>query len=174
MEPSESSIMDPKATASPAAFVLWNHVAHRRFLPTPSSHAFNYSTVSLLLDLDALESGRLDLGFCFRYGGSAFCGVRTQAYLGGGTQTIRGKLEKLLAGRLGGAVGEVWMHTMPSLLGFEGINPLTTFYVYRPLSDEEHTLRRPELWGVVLEVHNTFGEQHVYVLETDDQEPTTR
>ncbi|KAK7446978.1 hypothetical protein VKT23_014191 [Stygiomarasmius scandens] len=48
------------------------------------------------------------------------------------------------------------MMTMPSYLGFEGINPLTVYFCYKPGG---------VLWLVVLEVHNTFGESHVYLLE---------
>jgi DUF1365 family protein len=44
------------------------------------------------------------------------------------------------------------MLTMPRFLGYS-FNPLTTYYVYDP-----------ELIAVVLEVHNTFGEKHIYVV----------
>ncbi|KAJ7702959.1 hypothetical protein B0H14DRAFT_745565 [Mycena olivaceomarginata] len=53
------------------------------------------------------------------------------------------------------------MMTMPSLLGFEGINPLTVYFCYRPGG---------QIFLAVLEVHNTFGESHVYCLEIDKGE----
>ena len=43
------------------------------------------------------------------------------------------------------------MLTMPRFFGYS-FNPLTTYYVYDP-----------ELVAIVLEVHNTFGEKHIYV-----------
>ncbi|KAG8730841.1 hypothetical protein FRC10_002319 [Ceratobasidium sp. 414] len=46
---------------------------------------------------------------------------------------------------------------MPSFLGFEGINPLTVYFCYEEGQDH--------VWGVVLEVHNTFGERHTYILQ---------
>jgi len=50
---------------------------------------------------------------------------------------------------------------MPAFLGTEGINPLSVWLCYE--KDEEGKERK--LWTVLLEVHNTFGERHVYVLE---------
>ncbi|UZJ52819.1 hypothetical protein CBS101457_002139 [Exobasidium rhododendri] len=64
-------------------------------------------------------------------------------------------------------VGEVWAVAMPSLLGMGGFNPLTIYYVYRPVKENEES-RRPKigkLWLVVLEVHNTFNERHVYICQ---------
>ena len=43
-----------------------------------------------------------------------------------------------------------WMVSMPSLLGFEGINPLTVWYIYN---------RDRQISCIILEVHNTFGEK---------------
>jgi DUF1365 family protein len=44
------------------------------------------------------------------------------------------------------------MLTMPRFFGYS-FNPLTTYYVYDP-----------DLVAIVLEVHNTFGEKHIYVV----------
>ncbi|CEL61105.1 hypothetical protein RSOLAG1IB_09756 [Rhizoctonia solani AG-1 IB] len=54
------------------------------------------------------------------------------------------------------------MMTMPSFIGFEGINPLTVYFCY----EEGKT----SVWGMVLEVHNTFGERHAYVLQVGKDE----
>lgn len=77
-------------------------------------------------------------------------------------------------------LGHVWTVTMPSVAGITGINPLTVHYCYRPhgFGDETHrsSLRattddkRGEFWLVVLEVHNTFSERHIYVLEAGTNE----
>ncbi|KAG8725521.1 hypothetical protein FRC09_013760 [Ceratobasidium sp. 395] len=132
-----------------------------------SKHAFTYPTLSLLLSLSALESGALNRGWqglVFGYPGLwRICGLRPQTYLADFTElsgasplTIREKLVKLLKPP-GVRLGEVWMITMPSLMGFEGINPLTVYFCY----EKGHK----NVWGVVLEVHNTFGERHAYVLQ---------
>ncbi|EIW76654.1 hypothetical protein CONPUDRAFT_168477 [Coniophora puteana RWD-64-598 SS2] len=54
---------------------------------------------------------------------------------------------------------------MPRIVGFEGINPLTVYYCY----DVDATF-----WLTVLEVHNTFGESHVYLLQPGVEEDIHR
>lgn len=68
-------------------------------------------------------------------------------------------------------VGQVWCIAMPTLLGMGGFNPLTIYYVYRPAAetqDEEGKVGK--LWLVVLEVHNTFNERHVYICQVGVKE----
>lgn len=76
-------------------------------------------------------------------------------------------------------LGHIWTVTMPSVAGIAGINPLTVHYCYRPhgFGDETHGSssaatndKRGEFWLVVLEVHNTFSERHIYVLEAGTNE----
>lgn len=55
---------------------------------------------------------------------------------------------------------------MPSFLGTEGINPLSVWLCYEKDDAEGGAGKERKLWTVILEVHNTFGERHVYVLET--------
>ncbi|KAF8889695.1 hypothetical protein BD779DRAFT_1439247 [Infundibulicybe gibba] len=160
-----------KSTTHPAGYVLHNQVTHARFLPTESAHAFTYPTLSLLVSLDALEAHELDLarGWLFSYGGLwlRLLGLRPHPYLRPGNASIRAKLEAALHARGAPAPASAWMMTMPSFVGWEGINPLTVYFCYDA---------RAELWGAVLEVHNTFGENHVYILEIgrgDDPTPGT-
>ncbi|KAF8598618.1 hypothetical protein BDV93DRAFT_450833 [Ceratobasidium sp. AG-I] len=164
----------PRSLGPAAGYVLTNQVVHARLLPAASKHAFTYPTLVLLLSLSALEEGELNCGWrgvVFGYPGiwGRICGLRPGPYLRdhsssssdnvagtGPGSTIRAKLVDLLRPS-GVQLGEVWMMTMPSFLGFEGINPLTVYFCY-----EEG---REDVWGVVLEVHNTFGERHAYVLK---------
>ncbi|KAI0670227.1 hypothetical protein C8Q78DRAFT_975614 [Trametes maxima] len=178
----------PTSLAAPA-YVLENTVTHARLLPAPATHAFTYPTLAFLLSLDALEAHALDLarGWLFGYGGTAWrlTGLRSGAYLlpdtfpGHGSRSTSGasaskgtlgqwglkaKLVDVLvmqgkdAARVGEwkEVGDAWMLTMPSYMGFEGINPLTVYFCYS---------REGVLEWIVLEIHNTFGEKHVHVLE---------
>ncbi|KAK0549932.1 hypothetical protein OC846_001656 [Tilletia horrida] len=70
--------------------------------------------------------------------------------------------------KLDNEIGQIWSITIPSLLGFQGINPLTTYFCYEPRSDGS----RGQLKYVLLEVHNTFTERHLYVLECGvDEDP---
>ncbi|KAJ7270693.1 hypothetical protein B0H12DRAFT_1229183 [Mycena haematopus] len=161
--------MDATSTY-PRGYILENQVVHARLLPVGSSHAFTYPTLSFLVSLNALENHSLDLGYgwIFGYGGrwTRLVGLRPAPYLTENGGSIRQRLEKVLFDRgFGGSLEDAWMMTMPSLLGFEGINPLTVYFCYRPGG---------QLFLAVLEVHNTFGESHVYCLELDkgeDEEP---
>lgn len=79
-------------------------------------------------------------------------------------------------------LGHVWTVTMPSIGGITGINPLTVHYCYRPYGYRSNARRHAEplrvkqderrgvFWLVVLEVHNTFSERHIYVLEAGERE----
>ncbi|KAF8176305.1 hypothetical protein BJ912DRAFT_987372 [Pholiota molesta] len=140
----------------PQGYLLHNQVTHARFVPKEAAHAFTYPTLAYLVSLDALEHHKLDLGggWVFGYGGlwGRITGLRSTPYLTQESGSIRGKLEGLLIrnGFKAGKFQDAWMLTMPSFLGFEGINPLT--------------------------IHNTFGESHVHILElgrNEDESPST-
>ncbi|KAJ3515000.1 hypothetical protein NLJ89_g2028 [Agrocybe chaxingu] len=162
------------STAGPLsrAYILRNQVTHARLLPVESANAFTYSTLCLLMSLNALEGRRLDLGggWIFGYGGNwgSIVGLRSKPYLTTQPGTIRNKLETLLEERgFSNVFHDAWMMTMPAFMGFEGINPLTAYFCY----DEKEEFRL-----VVLEIHNTFGESHVHVLQVgtnEDEIPAT-
>ncbi|KAF7297254.1 hypothetical protein MIND_00958500 [Mycena indigotica] len=146
-------------------YVLENSVTHARLLPVDCQHAFTYPTYCLLTSLNALENHSLDLakGWIFGYGGrwGRLFGLRPHPYLSPGKGSIKQKLLYILKERGFEGIEDAWMMTMPNLLGFEGINPLTVYFCY-DVNDE--------LLVTVLEVHNTFGENHVYCLKTGEQE----
>ncbi|KAF9228151.1 hypothetical protein BS17DRAFT_323494 [Gyrodon lividus] len=186
---------NPHPHPHPRAYILTNKVTHARLLPAHSKHAFTYPTLSLLLSLDALESGSLDLPvrlgwgwtllYLFRFGTiwGTVIGLRGDGYLGGGSDdggtyhaekgnvektslvSIRRKLDRVLLDRAEvktpSEIRDVWMMSMPSICTFEGINPLTVYFCYRPSG---------EVGIVILEVHNTFGEGHVYVMKVGKDE----
>lgn len=125
----------------PQGYVLQNQVTHSRLLPVDSAHAFTYPTLSILVSLNALEDRSLNLasGWIFGYGGiwGRLVGIRPEPYLTRSSEkacTIRSKLEAILKDRHYSNPGEyfqdAWMMTMPSFLGFEGINPLTVYFCY--------------------------------------------
>ncbi|KAJ8508972.1 hypothetical protein ONZ45_g8795 [Pleurotus djamor] len=160
----------PSSGKDPKGYVLRNTVTHARLLPKESTHSFVYPTISLLMSLNALERGELNIGrgWVFGYGGVAWrlTGIRSNPYFAAAksAQTIREKLLEVLDARYPGVserLEDAWMLTMPSLLGFEGINPLTVYFCYGP---------NREFWLCVLEIHNTFGESHVHVLEVGKDE----
>ncbi|KAH8834813.1 hypothetical protein DL96DRAFT_1571857 [Flagelloscypha sp. PMI_526] len=148
------------------AYFVENIVTHARLLPVESQHAFTYPAIALLLSVNDLESGKLNTGlsWLFGYGGGPrLLSLRPQPYLTPDDDlSILEKLDHLLQKRgYPGAVENVWMLTMPRILGFEGTNPLTVYWCYKPDG---------EPWLTVLEIHNTFGETHVHVLQAGKNE----
>ena len=112
---------------------------------------FRHRVYLWLVDLDALP--RLPLWL------RPFAGFRAADHLGDPDGTIRGNLDRYLAGRgidLRG--GRVLMLANARVLGYV-FNPLTVFWCHG--SDGS-------LACVVAEVHNTYGERHCYLLATDD------
>ncbi|GAA97978.1 hypothetical protein E5Q_04658 [Mixia osmundae IAM 14324] len=162
------------------AHVLKCKTAHARFLPRPSTHQFSYTITYLGLDLDALESGELDLEpRLFRWGektGFALTKLKPSGYLRS-LQDSRADAEQGIKARLLDELAThdvvtselevIYMVTMPSFLALDDINPLTTYYCYRRSCDPA---KPEELAVVVLEVHNTFGERHLYVLRIGVEE----
>lgn len=138
------------------SIIIPAYTSHARHLPKPSKHAFSYPLLYLGVDVDALEHGELDLpGRLLGYGGRLWTkclGLRPDGYLRLGQEGLRAKAEQLLSeqGLRDKDMSFIWLVTMPSFLGFEGINPLSVWYIY---SEER------ELTCVILEVHNTFGEK---------------
>jgi DUF1365 family protein len=54
------------------------------------------------------------------------------------------------------ACGEIWLHTYPRVLGYT-FKPVSFWYCHR----EDGSLR-----AIVVEVNNTFGERHCYLLDS--------
>ena len=138
------------APVTPALVV--GTVAHAR--RTPVSHAFRHRHYQWLVDVDALPHlpwpARLLAGFDTR-------DHLDRGRLGGG---IRGDVERFLRHRgvEMSARDRVLMLAHARVLG-HAFDPLTVFWCLTP----EGAVR-----AVVLEVHNTYGERHAYLLDLDD------
>lgn len=152
----------PVSTEALPSFLIPAYTNHARLLPIPSRHAFSYPLLYIGADIDSIEDGALDLpGRLLAYGGrpiSKILGLRSDGYFEPGREPLRTKLEALLDAHdvnISGELSRVWLVTMPSFVGVEGINPLSVWYCYRKPQGE----CRGELLCVVLEVHNTFGEK---------------
>lgn len=152
------------------------YTTHGRLLPAPARHAFSYPLLYVAVDVDRLAAGGLDQRRVFAYGGrpvTKLLGLRSDGYLAPGKGGLRQKLRQLLEEHdiSHEQIGKIWLVTMPSYLGVEGINPLSVWYIYGASSTSGDALR---LLCVVLEVHNTFGEKHAYVLKTSDAQPSPK
>lgn len=150
--------------------------AHARLLPVDARIAFRYRLIFLGLDLAQLETAASDLPPLFRYDARALTSLRPSAYLDErDPRPVQVKLGELLTAR--GIASDKWaalvyLVTMPAYLGFEGINPLSVYFCYATVPATEDTSAGRQLTVVVLEVHNTFGERHTYILECGVSEDT--
>ncbi len=57
------------------------------------------------------------------------------------------------------ATGEAWLHCYPRVFGF-AFKPVSFWYCHRAAEDDGGSLR-----AIVVEVNNTFGERHCYLLD---------
>ncbi|WP_232832076.1 DUF1365 domain-containing protein [Nocardiopsis sp. FIRDI 009] len=116
----------------------------------PVRNAFAYGTYYWLVDLDDLPRPRWPLRL--------WCDFRAADHGTGTAPTLRADLDAFLAGHgvdLDG--GRVLMLAHARVLGHV-FNPLTVHWCHG---------RDGSLRCVVAEVHNTYGERHRYLLETD-------
>lgn len=123
---------------------------------TPLRNAFTYRSYSWYVDVDHLPQ----LPRLLR----PLAGFRVEDHLGDPGGTLRGNVERYLATQgIGPAQGNgldggrITMLASARVLGHV-FNPLSVFWCHDAAG---------ELRCVVVEVHNTYGERHCYLLETD-------
>jgi cyclopropane-fatty-acyl-phospholipid synthase len=139
------------------ASLFRGRVLHTRHLPLV--HSFGYPVFFCSFDLAELP--RLnDLWPLAGYNRRAILAVRDRDYLGAGPGSILEKFCGVLAGRpAAGRVARVELLTVPRVLGYS-YNPANFYLGY----DAE------ALVCAVVEINNTYGETHLYVL--DEQLPS--
>jgi uncharacterized protein len=127
-------------------------VRHKRL--RPSAHAFAYPTYFLMLPLRRMQhegSGSLARN---RFSPISFF---DRDHGDGRADCLQWITELLAAEGINNAHGEVWLHCYPRVLGFT-FKPVSFWYCHR----SDGTLA-----AIVVEVNNTFGERHCYVLGAD-------
>ena len=146
------------STAVPAAattggavqpLIGFGQVRHERL--RPAANVFSYPTFFLLLPLRSMAgqgSGALARN---RAGWLSF----HDSDHGQGGADCLAWIDELLASEGLSAPGEVWLHTYPRVLGYT-FKPVSFWYCH----DEAGQLR-----VIVVEVNNTFGERHCYLLD---------
>ena len=146
------------ATALPLATPLigFGQVRHTRVRPT--RHAFSYDTFFLLLPLRSLRAHPETAGaLAFnRRGALSFFetdhGDGRSLQDGGALAWLDALLQ---AEGILDATGEVWLHCYPRVWGYT-FKPVSFWYCHRT----DGSLR-----AIVVEVNNTFGERHCYLLD---------
>jgi uncharacterized protein len=125
-------------------------VRHTRLRPL--RHAFAYPTFFLLLPMRSLRAGVASDLARNRAGAISFW----DRDHGDGRSDALAWLDELLAHEgIGDATGEVWLHCYPRVLGYV-FKPVSFWYCHRA----DGSLR-----AIVVEVNNTFGERHCYLLD---------
>lgn len=141
--------MTPPAQTQEQALLATGEVRHTRLRPT--RHAFEYPTFFVLLPMRALRSAAQPMIRRNRWGWLSF----HDADHGQGGPDALAWVEALLASEgLTGTDGEIWLQTYPRVLGIV-FKPVSFWYCHR---------RDGSLGAVVVEVNNTFGERHCYLL----------
>jgi uncharacterized protein len=124
-------------------------VRHRRL--RPAVHAFEYSTYFLMLPMRSLRAGTATALTRNRFGLLSFF---DQDHGDGRADALAWLDELLQREGVVDATGETWLHTYPRVMGYV-FKPVSFWYCHR--ADES-------LAAVVVEVNNTFGERHCYLL----------
>ncbi len=143
--------------ASHAPLIGFGQVRHTRL--RPQRHAFAYPTYFLMLPMRSLP--RTTSGLALNRSGLLSFHDRDH---GDGRSPDQGGalawLDELLRQEgITDATGEVWLHTYPRVLGFT-FKPVSFWYCHRAANDQGGALRT-----IVVEVNNTFGERHCYLLD---------
>ena len=133
-----------------SALIGFGKVRHTRLRPI--HHAFAYPTYFLMLPLRSLHregSGALAHN---RRGMVSFF---DRDHGDGGDNALVWLDAMLQAQGIHDATGEAWLHCYPRVLGYT-FKPVSFWYCHRA----DGTLR-----AIVVEVNNTFGERHCYLLD---------
>jgi DUF1365 family protein len=142
-----------------ASAVYDGAVVHRRL--SPRRHRLRYRLFQLFVDLDELP--RLDRRLrLFGHNRPALFSFYDRDHGAGDGRPLRAYVEATLrdAG-LACDGGPIRLLTLPRVLGYV-FNPLSVYYCHR---------RSGELAAVLLEVTNTFGERHSYLIEVTQHAP---
>jgi hypothetical protein len=138
---------------TPASALYDGAVVHQRM--SPRRHRLRYRLFQVLIDLD--EAPALDRAFrLFAHNRFALFSLHDRDHLAGERRPLRPQIEVILAAAgIDAGGGPIRLLCMPRVLGYV-FNPLSVFYCHRPSG---------ALAAAVLEVNNTFGERHSYVIE---------
>lgn len=156
-----SAVTAVKAQAAQPLFGFGS-VRHQRL--RPARNAFVYATYFLMLPMRSMRA-QLQPG---RPGALAWNRRAALSFYdtdhGDGRGPERGGalawLDETLAREgIRDATGEVWLHCYPRVFGFT-FKPVSFWYCHRAANDRQGALR-----AIVVEVNNTFGERHCYLLD---------
>ena len=128
----------------------FGQVRHTRL--KPAKNAFAYPTYFLMLPMRALQANKSNV---LAHNRRALLSFFDCDHGDGRTNAVSWVDELLLREGVEDAHGEIWLHTYPRVLGYT-FKPVSFWYCHAL----DGTLR-----AIVVEVNNTFGERHCYLLD---------
>jgi uncharacterized protein len=135
-------------TADPGAGGIVYATTIRHTRRTPFRRTFTHHSHTWLVDLDHLP----DHGLLGRF--------EARDHLGSPARTLRANIEAFLtANGVDATGGRILMAAQPRAFGF-CFNPITVFWCFD---------RSGAQAAVVVEVHNTYGDRHAYLVHPDEQ-----
>lgn len=156
-QPSRGEGDDVRAHASAAVatgLIGFGQVRHTRL--RPKHHAFAYATYFLVLPMRSMAQHGIKNLAVNRWGAISFHDVDHGDGRGPAQGGALAWLDALLHGEgIYDATGEAWLHCYPRVLGYT-FKPVSFWYCHAA----DNTLR-----AIVVEVNNTFGERHCYLLD---------
>jgi uncharacterized protein len=153
-QPLSFSTPSSQPTNTAQAMIGFGQVRHLRH--RPKVHAFNYSTFFLMLPMRTLHTCGNTALPVNRAGAISFHDVDHGDGRSANAGGALGWLDEVLHNEgIVDASGEVWLHCYPRVLGYT-FKPVSFWYCH----GADNSLR-----AIVVEVNNTFGERHCYLLE---------
>ena len=128
----------------------FGQVRHTRL--KPARHAFAYPTYFLMLPMRALQ---VQKNHQLAHNRSGFLSFFDRDHGDGSDNAVHWIDALLKREGIEDATGEIWLHTYPRVLGYT-FKPVSFWYCHAL----DNSLR-----AVVVEVNNTFGERHCYLLD---------
>jgi len=156
--------MNPCTVTPPTAMLGFGQVRHSRLRPVVN--AFTYPTYFLMLPLRSLnrEASTTKSHSEWRINQRGALSFFETDHGDGRAPEQGGALgwmdELLHREGIHDATGEAWLHCYPRVLGYT-FKPVSFWYCHRAPDDQGGALR-----AIVVEVNNTFGERHCYLLDT--------
>ena len=137
------------------AFIGFGQIRHTRL--RPKEHTFNYASYFLLLPmrhLNTLDSGFLKVN---KFSALSFYDCDHGDPISSSNRPAIVWFEEMLKTRgIEGVNGEVWLHCFPRVWG----------YAFKPVSFWYGHSESGELKVILVEVNNTFGQRHCYLIES--------
>lgn len=163
MTPASPSTDSPASRGVPARPMIgFGEVRHTRL--RPARHAFAYKGYFLLLPMRSMQDPtHVAARSCLARNRGAALSFHDRDHGDGRGPETGGALawlDELLHGQgITDATGEVWLQCYPRVLGY-AFKPVSFWFCHRAPSQDGGALR-----AIVVEVNNTFGERHCYLLD---------